>query len=338
MARTDDLTNFLNDVSAAIKSKLDDNTPIPAGQFDTKIMEIETVGNYQDKTVNVTQNGTQTITPDTSYDAIKQLTLNVSVPIASLQSKSYEFTTNQTITLLPDTGYDGFSSVNIAVNTTDPEYATNLTLSQQILGGSALPYIPLEYIESTGTQYIDTDYYVTSNNIRIDTKIYTASMPALPDNEQTIISNQDDSTGRFVLGLFDNTVFGYSRNASGKDNNVVSARYTGANMLTIIAEYNYTNSIKTLNVNNTITTATQNATISNSNSKALLFRNAPVPAGTNWFIGYLYYFKLYNNSVLVRDFIPVKRKSDNEVCLYDKVTNQFFTNQGTGSFIAGPEI
>lgn len=55
MARVNNLTNFLNDVATAIKQKLGDNTPIPASQFDTKILSIETGGNYQSKTLNGTK-------------------------------------------------------------------------------------------------------------------------------------------------------------------------------------------------------------------------------------------------------------------------------------------
>lgn len=42
MARTNNLTDFLTDVSTAIKEKTGDTTPIPASQFDTKIASIET--------------------------------------------------------------------------------------------------------------------------------------------------------------------------------------------------------------------------------------------------------------------------------------------------------
>ena len=45
--------------------------------------------------------------------------------------------------------------------------------------------------------------------------------------------------------------------------------------------------------------------------------------------------KIYENDVLVRDFIPVKRKLDDEICMYDKVTKTFFTNGGSGTFKAG---
>lgn len=52
----------------------------------------------------------------------------------------------------------------------------------------------------------------------------------------------------------------------------------------------------------------------------------------------LYYFQIYDNDVLVRDFIPVK-DNNGVVCLFDKVTKQFFYNKGTDeNFTAGNEI
>lgn len=44
MARTDNLTNFLTDVAAAIKSKKGDNTAIPAANFDTEIANLPSGG------------------------------------------------------------------------------------------------------------------------------------------------------------------------------------------------------------------------------------------------------------------------------------------------------
>lgn len=51
----------------------------------------------------------------------------------------------------------------------------------------------------------------------------------------------------------------------------------------------------------------------------------------------IYYFKIYDNDVLVRDFIPVLDHNGSP-CMYDKVSKQFFYNSGTGDFIAGPII
>lgn len=44
MARTDNLTNFLTDIAAAIKSKKGDNTAIPAANFDTEITNLPSGG------------------------------------------------------------------------------------------------------------------------------------------------------------------------------------------------------------------------------------------------------------------------------------------------------
>ena len=40
----------------------------------------------------------------------------------------------------------------------------------------------------------------------------------------------------------------------------------------------------------------------------------------------MYYTKIYDNGVLVRDFVPVIRKSDNKPGMWDKVTRTFYTN------------
>ncbi len=50
----------------------------------------------------------------------------------------------------------------------------------------------------------------------------------------------------------------------------------------------------------------------------------------------MYKLKLWNNNVLVRDFIPCYRNSDNLAGVYDLVNNVFYTNQRTGNFIVGP--
>jgi len=51
----------------------------------------------------------------------------------------------------------------------------------------------------------------------------------------------------------------------------------------------------------------------------------------------LYYLEIYDNEKLVRDYIPVL-DDDGIACLYDKVEKKFYYNEGTGAFIAGPEV
>jgi hypothetical protein len=61
-----------------------------------------------------------------------------------------------------------------------------------------------------------------------------------------------------------------------------------------------------------------------------------VAGEANYFAnGRIDYLKLYNHSgQLVRDFYAAKRNSDNVLGLWDKVSQTFFTNDGTGTFIA----
>lgn len=52
----------------------------------------------------------------------------------------------------------------------------------------------------------------------------------------------------------------------------------------------------------------------------------------------LYSFKLYDNGVIVRDFKPCYRKADKVAGLYDAVNDVFYENRGTGEFLIGGEI
>ena len=51
----------------------------------------------------------------------------------------------------------------------------------------------------------------------------------------------------------------------------------------------------------------------------------------------MYSFRIYDGATLVRDFIPCKN-TGGIIGLWDNVNSQFYTNAGTGAFIAGPEI
>ena len=79
MARIDTLTNFLTDVSNAIRQKAGGSNPIPASTFDTEILSIETVGNYQEKQITITENGTFNLLPDSGYDAISNVRMTIDV-------------------------------------------------------------------------------------------------------------------------------------------------------------------------------------------------------------------------------------------------------------------
>lgn len=66
-----------------------------------------------------------------------------------------------------------------------------------------------------------------------------------------------------------------------------------------------------------------------------LNRNWAVQEHATWRI---YYFKMYYNWTLVRDFIPCYRKSDNVIWFRDRVNKVFYTNKGSGSFTKWPNV
>lgn len=82
MARINSLPDFLTDVATAIKTKKGDNTDIPAANFDTEIINLPSQGVYQNKQMSITTNGNYEITPDTGYDAMERLRLNINVGTA----------------------------------------------------------------------------------------------------------------------------------------------------------------------------------------------------------------------------------------------------------------
>ena len=51
-----------------------------------------------------------------------------------------------------------------------------------------------------------------------------------------------------------------------------------------------------------------------------------------------YSFKIYDNTTLIRDFVPCYRTSDNEIWLYDLVNDVFYTNSGSWTFTKWPDV
>ena len=57
------------------------------------------------------------------------------------------------------------------------------------------------------------------------------------------------------------------------------------------------------------------------------------------FNGYVWYIQLFGpGGNLLFNGIPARRKSDDVLGMYDTVTGVFFTNAGTGEFVAGPDV
>ena len=194
----------------------------------------------------------------------------------------------------------------------------------QFVLGSKLPsgYTELEYIQSSGTQYIDTGFKPNQ-----DTRVVTKFDMLQTDTAWRKLWGSASGSYDLDFALWN---FGTTKLQSyygTKTNN--SVPITGMS-LDVDANKNiwkYSGETITFDKNNF--TCAYSMYIFDVNKD-----NDP-----NYLPGMmkLYLFKIYDNDVLVRDFIPCKNSSGT-IGLYDSVNNQFYQNAGTGTFIAGPEI
>lgn len=189
-------------------------------------------------------------------------------------------------------------------------------------------YCEVEYIESTGTQYIDTEY-IPNNNTSIEMVISGVSA-----NSFSITS------GTWFMGArqgYLNNAFGFYYNPSSQrffyafGNDMPYSEYSSSLL------YDKTVKIKTdktgLYVNDSKVVTATDTTFTSPVSLSLfgLNNNGTTISFTNF---KNHSCKISENGVLVRDYIPVL-DLNMRPCMYDKVSGKFFYNQGTGEFIAG---
>lgn len=168
-------------------------------------------------------------------------------------------------------------------------------------------YTPVKCLKSTGTQYIDTG--VLSRNAKIDISF---KFNKISGKSQVLINCTSGTNGWF--GLSDHgkiTLNGQDFDINYSDKHDFTLEYKNG---TIKATDEFGNS-------------KQRAVVTNTNFTLLAVVGKNFPSYAN-----LYYTKIYDNDTLVRDFVPVL-DSSNRPCLYDKVEDKFYYNEGTGEFL-----
>lgn len=182
-------------------------------------------------------------------------------------------------------------------------------------------YTQVEYIQSSGTQYIDTGFaHNQDTRVVMDAQVVTQpSVHAwlfegrvsysscckglLLLNGTTWNSDYNDSTSRYAfssLGVLDRLSIDYNKNS--------------------------------LTINGYTQTWTATTFQSTANLTLLACNTAGTVAGHT--SAKLYSCQIYDNDTLVRDYVPCVSKSG-EVGLFDMVNSAFYQNSGTGTFTAG---
>ena len=205
---------------------------------------------------------------------------------------------------------------------------TNIYLDKPIEAKANIPseYTEVEYIKSTGTQYIDTGIKPNTGTTLFKGEFLVSSRYNVQGLFGCRGSGTAGSDSACVLYM---TTGDLRLDWAKGDSTLKYAMATGTKFKIEISKNYAKIDDNDLTVGNTSedVSLTRNFLIGNFYNGSNLFSSG--------LIGNIYSCKLFNNNVLVRDFIPCYRKSDNVAGLYDLVNNTFYTNQGTGNFIVG---
>lgn len=226
---------------------------------------------------------------------------------------------------------------NITYAQTTCEYGNDLNLPATptkygyvFRGWNKPTYLQLEYIESTGTQYIDTTYIPP---FRDDTKTVHIT---------TILERADDKTNWGYVVTNGNDDYPYSIYTYRSKTFQINYGYHGGDSDTNTIDTGLKTGkikIETISQGRTYTVKANDTTIGTKTCGG----NAPNITDNIRLFGSNRQYKLYGFSVAVdgvmmENLVPVQRSSDDAVGLYDTVTKTFFGNSGTGAFIAGPIV
>jgi len=195
-----------------------------------------------------------------------------------------------------------------------------------VTGGGRIDYETLNYIESSGTQYINADITVNSNFKVEANAAYTST-----DGVQMLFGaqNANDSDRAFMLGKAASAI----TNCYAYYNFSYEAVKTmsGADWLN---QHTYTlDRNKVIIDGETVKTWQSESWDTRTNLYLVgVSRTGVLSYATS---AKLYGCKVWEDDVLVRDFVPVRNIYTGEIGLWDNVTQRFFGNSGTGSFLAG---
>ena len=192
------------------------------------------------------------------------------------------------------------------------------------LGAGTLPswYQEVEYIESSGTQWIDTWYNPTWNTT-CEIKFYVKSWSGV------WIFGVDTDWLNKSYSVFRDRVFVYGTQTARQSG---GTNYLLNNTLYVLEHKNdkvYLN----WTLDYTFTHESFTSQYSTSIFAKKRWNNIEAYSSIK-----LYYMKIWDDWMLVRDFVPCYRTEDDVIWLYDKVNNVFYTNSWTWTFTKWPDV
>lgn len=193
-------------------------------------------------------------------------------------------------------------------------------------------YQEVEYIATSGTQYLDTGYVLKSNKFRVDLIVqFTGTNTATFASYVGFMKSSSAVTPRFGIHNYTGGTYMYGADAT------ISTTSTVAKEKDFVI-FNGTGSTQSLSVNGVVNSSSTSYNMSSNALSIYLGARNLAGAVNNAISAKFYRFKLSVGGQKVRDLIPCYRKSDSVIGMYDIVNGVFYTNKGTGSFTKGHDL
>lgn len=204
-----------------------------------------------------------------------------------------------------------------------------MSLRRRIMGAekTLLPsaYQQVEYLESTGAQYIDTGIIPT-----LKTKAHVTFSPTWKSSVGYFGARLDPY--RFSCTTFSSQAYlGLNVSKNTWTSNRVPL------ILNTIYDCELENGRSKINGTEYTETALDDSEWSADIGNFILSgRNASGSrdnTNAKWYL-----CEMWENNIPIRRLIPCYRKSDQKLGMYDLVSGEFYTNSGTGEFVVGEDV
>ena len=237
-----------------------------------------------------------------------------------------------------------FASVEVAEGATLDLAGHNLTVNSitgdglvtDTVGTALAGYERLEFIKSTGTQYIDTAY-IHDNSTKVDMRIKFDSVSQEYQSFYGARNSKTDTAKGFSLWL---NYAKFRRAFGGSAGNIDSHTVSTSTIYDIhLDKSGACTATPEGGEAIDLGSGTQGDSLAYTDYLFAINQYVMTAEYTGWRADFrtsakLYLCKIYSGTTLVRDFVPVRRKADNALGMLDLVEGKFYGNAGGGSFTA----
>lgn len=255
-----------------------------------------------------------------------------------LNTKIKNILTEKTLKVRPENIKDGVTIFGVEGTletgtgdiTETEDYIACDELADDIIGEEE--YVELDYIQSTGTQYINTNYY-PNQDTKIVLKMKTEGLLQGTDAFNAFGTAGVNSRFGWWTYYYGSSYFRYGIEGGGRDSKI-SVATTFEN-----ADFTVTLDSSTAIIETPSQTYSYSVIPTNNFTVELPL----ILGGHIWNNGAsigqcgckykLYSCQIYENNVLIKNYIPVKRKSDNKVGLYETISDLFFFSAGVDDYV-----